>query len=115
MDIRLTLNCIYVSEKEIIMTKKIGFRFTVVLLAAFIVLPTAGGWAKQFPDLTAKALKAKLDGGKNFLLINPLSDIEFNEGHIPGSVNIPLQQIATTDKLPPDKDIFIVTYCLGPK
>jgi len=42
-------------------------------------------------------------------------DIEFNEGHIPGSVNIPLHRIATTDQLPADKATPNVTYCLGPQ
>jgi rhodanese-related sulfurtransferase len=97
------------------MTNKTAYRFTFVIVATMIVLAGGNGWAKQFPDLTATALKAKLDSGDKLLLINPLSDIEFNEGHIPGSVNIPLQQIATSDKLPTDKDVFIVTYCLGPK
>ena len=97
------------------MTSRKAFCITIVFLTSIFVLMGANGWAKKFPDLTANTLKTKLDSGEKLLLINPLSDIEFNEGHIPGSVNIPLQQIITTDKLPPDKDIFIVTYCLGPK
>lgn len=46
------------------------------------------------------------------LLVNPLSDIEFNEGHIPGSINIPLHTIMRSDKLPENLDTPIVTYCL---
>lgn len=97
------------------MTRKMAFRYILVTLTTMVVLMGANGWAKQFPDLTANALKAKLDSGEKLILINPLSDIEFNEGHIPGSISIPLQQIATTDKLPAEKDVLIVTYCLGPK
>ena len=67
------------------------------------------------PDLTAKELKAILDSNQKIILINPLSDIEFNEGHIPGSVNIPLHTIMRSDKLPENKDTLIVTYCLSPQ
>lgn len=92
-----------------------NFFGTAVLLVAFCFVLIAAGWAGQFPVITSKALKAKLDAGEKILLLNPLSDIEFNEGHIPGSVNIPIQEIATTDKLPQDKDTLIIPYCLGPK
>lgn len=85
---------------------------TISLMVLFLASPI---WAADFPDLSAKVLKAKLDSGEQMLLVNPLSDIEFNEGHIPGSVNIPLQQIKSTDRLPADKSVAIVTYCLGPK
>jgi rhodanese-related sulfurtransferase len=66
-------------------------------------------------DLTAQELKAMLDSNQKVFLINPLSDIEFNEGHIPGSVNIPLHTIMRSDKLPESRDAIIVTYCLSPQ
>jgi len=72
-------------------------------------------WAASFPDISAQALKKKMDGGEKMVLVNPLSDIEFNEAHIPGSVNIPLHLIPTSDRLPADKSVPVVTYCLGPK
>jgi len=71
--------------------------------------------ASDFPVISAQELKAKMDAGEQLVLLNPLSAIEFNESHIPGSVNIPLHQIKTTDKLPKDKNMLIVIYCLGPR
>ncbi len=71
--------------------------------------------AKNFPEIKAEQLKAKMDAGEKLLLINPLSDIEFNDKHIPGSVNIALQSILITKKLPEQKDQLIITYCLGRK
>jgi rhodanese-related sulfurtransferase len=68
--------------------------------------------AENFPEITAEQVKAKLDAGEKLLLINPLSDIEFQDKHIPGSINIPLQNILVAD-LPKDKDQLIITYCLG--
>ena len=37
---------------------------------------------------------------------------EFEEGHIPGATNVPLDQLlASQDKLPADHDALIVVYC----
>jgi len=71
--------------------------------------------ANAMTDYTAEELKKLIDSGRPIFLLNPLSEIEFNEGHIPGSVNIPAEELMQTKKLPKDKDILIVTYCLGPK
>ena len=68
----------------------------------------------DYPDLSAARLKAKLDSGEKVFLLCPLSEIMFNEKHIPGSINIPSKQIMKTKLLPKDKDTLIVTYCLGP-
>jgi hypothetical protein len=84
-----------------------------LLLGSVLFVGAVG--AAQFRDLSAQDLKAKLDGGEPLLLINPLSDIEFNEAHIPGSVNIPVHTVVGSDRLPADKATPIVTYCLGPK
>jgi rhodanese-related sulfurtransferase len=73
------------------------------------------GWSADFENLSAQALKARMESGTPILVLNPLSDIEFAEGHIPRSVNIPLHLIASTSLLPVDKTTPIVTYCLGPK
>jgi len=90
-----------------------------VTAAAFLLLSgtlfVGAVGAAQFKDLNAQDLKTKLDGGETLLLLNPLSDIEFNEAHIPGSVNIPVHAITGSEKLPGDTATPIVTYCLGPK
>ena len=85
------------------------------MVTAGFVLWAVGALAANFPEITAEQLKAKLDAGEQLLLINPLSDIEFNDQHIPGSVNIPLQNILIDDSLPEDKNHLIITYCLGRK
>jgi rhodanese-related sulfurtransferase len=67
-------------------------------------------WAADFQVISTSELKGKLDAKEKFLLVNALSDIEFNLEHIPGSVNIPVGEIKTTDKLPKDKETLIVFY-----
>lgn len=79
---------------------------------ALLTLPNT---ADAFKDYTAEELKQLLDMGQPVFLLCPLSEIEFNEGHIPGSVNIPAEEILKTKQLPTDKDMLIVTYCMGPK
>ena len=84
-----------------------------ILNLTALVLLTPLTCSADMPDITAQELKAMLDSGQKMLLVNPLSDIEFNEGHIPGSVNIPLHTIMRSDSLPQNKDSLIVTYCLS--
>ena len=100
--------------KEVEMKQKYLVALGLFTFLAFFVL-TNSAWCGDFPVISAKELEAKMDAGEQMLVLNPLSDIEFNEGNIPGSVNIPLHTIATTNKLPQDKGTLIVTYCLGPK
>ena len=84
------------------------------LLVAGFVFPCVV-WSGGYTDLSAIELKSRMDSGENLLLINSLSDLEYNEGHIPGSINIPFHQLATSELLPEDKSTPLVTYCLGPK
>jgi rhodanese-related sulfurtransferase len=66
-------------------------------------------------DYSAEELKLLIDSGQPVFLLNPLSEIEFNEGHIPGSVNIPAEEILISKRLPKNKKMLIITYCKGPK
>jgi rhodanese-related sulfurtransferase len=55
-------------------------------------------------------LKAKLDGGDDFILIMTHSHAAFEQAHIPGSIHFhPLEQ--TVADLPQDKNAEIVVYC----
>lgn len=92
---------------------KLSFIFFV-----FLVLGNAclfSDEANAMRDLTAKELKRLIDSGKPLFLLNPLSELEFNEAHIKGSINIPIEQVYDTKELPKNKDTMIVTYCKGPK
>ncbi len=96
------------------MSKVIGvFVMLVFLFFGFSVFNPA--LAETGIDYSAGQLKRLIDSGKPVFLLNPLSEIEFNQAHIPGSVNIPVSKIRKTDKLPKDKETHIVTYCKGPK
>lgn len=85
--------------------------FMIVLITS---LPHSAS-AEEVRLISVGEMKTMMDSGEKIMLLNPLSDILFNEGNIPGSVNIPLGEITGSGKLPRDKEALIVTYCLGPK
>ena len=95
-----------------------------VLLAALaltlLLSPAAADAAedkwKALAKITTAELKAMIDGGESFLLINALSPIEFAERRIPGSVNKPYSHLVDgTATLPEDRGGKLVFYCKGPK
>ena len=95
---------------------KIQFvRLIVLSWFIFTILFNFNNFAFAGGDYSAHQVKSMMDDNKPLFLLNPLSEIEFNEAHIPGSVNIPLHKIMKTDKLPRNKDMLIITYCKGPK
>ena len=61
-------------------------------------------------EIGAAGLKKLMDS-TNILVVFPLSPVEFDSLHIPGSVNVPLDGLQTG--LPADKDRTLAFYCLG--
>ena len=58
--------------------------------------------------ISAEELKEKMDDGEDFTLINVLTEESYKNEHIPGSINIPYQDIAKHYKeLDKDKDIIV--------
>ena len=57
-------------------------------------------------------LKSKIDRGDNFTLVETLSSMSFMNGHLPGAINLPPDQVTTAaPELLPDKTADIVLYC----
>ncbi|PIR52526.1 rhodanese-like domain-containing protein [Candidatus Peregrinibacteria bacterium CG10_big_fil_rev_8_21_14_0_10_49_10] len=62
--------------------------------------------------VSASDLKAKIDAGEDFVLLNALGAEQFAQMHIPGSVNIPTDEVGKrAEKEIPEKNKLIVTYC----
>ena len=68
--------------------------------------------ADTLKEIKAEELKKMMDA-EDVLVVFPLSKIEFNDMHIPGSVQIPVGMLK--EKLPADKEKKLVFYCLGRK
>ncbi|MDX2503065.1 MAG: rhodanese-like domain-containing protein [Gammaproteobacteria bacterium] len=62
--------------------------------------------------ITAPEVK-ELSGKEGIRVINSLTSIEYSIQHIPGSINIPLDDMDENHKLPDDKNISLIFYCMG--
>lgn len=74
-------------------------------------LPGNGAYA-GYTDLTAPEVKMMVEE-HGALLVHVLSRLEFDMQHIPGSINIPITEMATTEALPDDRAHPVVFYCMG--
>jgi len=89
-----------------------GFVIFLMLNALwFGALPGHAAQQQQF--ISTQQLKQSLDRPDDVFLVNVLPKIIHDAKHIPGSVNIPLGQMAQPGRLPPGKDKPIVFYCMG--
>jgi len=86
------------------------FVWSSLLLIVLVLLFAPSIWAADLTTISTQELKSKLDSKEKFLIVNALSDIEFAMEHIPGSINICVGNIKTTDRLPKDKETLIVFY-----
>jgi len=62
------------------------------------------------PRVSLEQLKEKLDAGADIVIVDVRNKEAFDEGHIPGAVSIPWEEIeGRYTELPQDKEI--ITYC----
>jgi rhodanese-related sulfurtransferase len=60
-------------------------------------------------------LKAKMDRGDDFVLVDTMPKMYFRHSHLPGAINMPADQARElAPGLLPDKDAEIVVYCIDP-
>ena len=79
------------------------------------------GWVWAMPinahekwhTIPTEDLAAKIDQGDDICLINVLPKIIYDDRHIPGSINVPISEIATSRLLPEDKRQPLIFYCMG--
>lgn len=61
--------------------------------------------------VSTEELEEKIGNDEEFVLVDVLSEEHFNDGHIPGAANIPLDEIGSTALQELDKDDEIIVYC----
>lgn len=65
--------------------------------------------------ISRKELSEKIDRGDSFLLLETLPATAYQHAHLPGAINMPLDQLERlAAKLIPDKHAEIVVYCASP-
>ena len=63
-------------------------------------------------EITRDELKRKLDSREEFVLLETLPQEKYKQGHIPGAINLPPDQVRQlAPKLLPDKNAEIIVYC----
>lgn len=84
---------------------------TCIILAALLLLSV--GIAEQYyQQITQEEAQRILDEETDTILLDVRTEEEYNEGHIPGAINIANEDIGTVE-IPelPDKDQMILVYC----
>jgi rhodanese-related sulfurtransferase len=65
-------------------------------------------------NITREQLKAKMDRGDDFVLVEALSQKHYASSHLPGAINLPYEFVDEAEKVLPDKRAEIVVYCMNP-
>lgn len=69
--------------------------------------------ARPYTDLSIDEYNAQFaDGGADYLLLDVREVDEFQSGHLPGAVNLPMSEFQARfqDELPADKPIVVVCH-----
>jgi rhodanese-related sulfurtransferase len=60
-------------------------------------------------------LKARMDRGDDFVLVDAMPMMYYRHSHLPGAINLPADEVRErAPGLLPDKDAEIVVYCIDP-
>jgi rhodanese-related sulfurtransferase len=60
-------------------------------------------------------LKAKMDRGDDFVLVDTMPKMYYRHSHLPGAINLPADEVRErASELLRDKDAEIVVYCIDP-
>ncbi len=89
---------------------KLRYLFTILFLFSFPpeILAQEGGYHK----ITAPEVQGMMKNN-NIVIINTLSEIEYELQHIPGSINIPINTLGTPGVLPEDTKTPLIFYCMA--
>jgi len=65
--------------------------------------------------ITREELKAKIDNGRDFTLVETLPAETYYHAHLPGAINLPPEQVSElASRLLPNKSAEIIVYCSKP-
>ena len=88
-----------------------------IVAGAFLALLVGTSPVKSaeegYKEITAPEAKMLQEKNSDAVFINVLSKLEFEIQHIPKSIGIPINEFETTTLLPQDKNVPILTYCMG--
>ena len=83
-----------------------------ITLLTFVLFHPIPVTAETFKEITAPEVKDMIEEG-NVVVVHVLSEIEYGIQHVPGSINILIVNMKTTNKLPQNMETPLVFYCMG--
>lgn len=63
--------------------------------------------------ITREELRAKIERGGGFVLVDTLGAEYYEQSHLPGAINLPLEEIDRATEVLPDKSAEVVVYCMN--
>ena len=65
-------------------------------------------------NISREELKEKMDRGDEFVLLDVLEEPYYRHSHLPGAINLPVDEIERAQEVVTDKEAEIVVYCIDP-
>ena len=73
----------------------------------------AGSGVSELPHISRDELRAKIESGEDFVLVDALAPMSYARSHLPGAINLPLEWVdERAPRRVPDLDTEIVVYCI---
>lgn len=63
--------------------------------------------------ITREKLKEKMNRGDEFVLVDTLGAEYYQQSHLPGAINLPLEEVDRAEEVLPDREAEIVVYCMN--
>ena len=63
--------------------------------------------------ITREELKEKMDRGDEFVVVDTLGEEYYRQSHLPGAINLPLEEVDRAGEVLPDKETEVVVYCMN--
>ncbi len=95
------------------MEKKCKLYHLLITVCAIVLISCPALAATEYQQITAPETKLLMEKDDGTLLINVLSQLEFELHHIPDSISIPIDRLKQSSLLPKDKDTPLIFYCMG--
>ena len=54
-----------------------------------------------------------MDRGDDFVVVDTLGPEHYHHSHLPGAINLPLEEVDRMEEVLPDKEAEIAVYCMN--
>ena len=104
-------------ENRFMYIKMIKRRIVSIVAAMVFLLALSGCGAAEkegsvYMNINAEKAKEMMEGLEKFVLLDARSEEEFSEGHIPGAIVIPHEEVSErAENEIPEKDVPVFVYC----